>query len=143
MCFDIKKFYLGTPLDRPEYAHIHLKEIQQEFIAEYNITAYARDGLDYFCICKGVYELPQVGKLASDLLRKRLANKGYYESAITPGLWLHKWRPVMFCLTVDDFGIEYVGEHHAQHLLATLQEHYTVTTKWEGNKSAGIDLKCN
>ena len=47
----------------------------------------------------------------------------------------------MFCLTVDDFGIEYVGKHHAQHLLATLQEHYTVTTDWEGKKYAGIDLE--
>ena len=30
--FDIKKLYLGTPLNRPEYAHIHLKDIPQEFI---------------------------------------------------------------------------------------------------------------
>ena len=49
----------------------------------------------------------------------------------------------MFCLTVDDFGIKYFGEHHAQHLISTLQEHYTVTTDWEGNKYAGIDLKWN
>ena len=49
----------------------------------------------------------------------------------------------MFCLTVDDFGIEYVGEHHEQHLLDTLQEHYTVTTDWEGKKYSGIDLEWN
>ena len=28
--FDIENFYLGTPLDRPEYARIHLKYITQE-----------------------------------------------------------------------------------------------------------------
>ena len=113
VCFDTKNFYLGTPLDHPMYARIHLKDTPQEFIYEYNLTAYAKDGWVYFCTCKGVYGLPQASKLDNDLLLKRLANKGYYESATTPGLWLHKWRPVMFCLTVDDFGIEYVGEHHA------------------------------
>ena len=54
--------------------------------------------------------------------------KGTMKPPTTPGLWLHKWRPFMFYLTVDDFGIKYVGEKHAQHLLSTLQEHYTVTT---------------
>ena len=44
VCFDIKKFYLGTPLDRPKYAQIHLEDIPQEFIAEYNLTTYARGG---------------------------------------------------------------------------------------------------
>ena len=97
----------------------------------------------YFRIYKGFYVLPHASKLANDLLRKSLANKGYYESATTPGLWIHKWRPVMFCLTVDYFGIRYVGEHHAQHILSTLQEQYMVTTDWEGKKYAGIDLEWN
>ena len=95
VCFDIKNFYLGTPLDRPEYAHIHLKGIPEEFIAEYNLTAYARDGWVYFLILKCVYGLPQAVKLANDILRKRLDKKGYYEASTTPGLWLQKWRPVM------------------------------------------------
>ena len=143
LCFDIKNFYLGTPLDRPKYARIHLKDIPQEFIAEYNLTNYARGSWVYFCICKGVYGLPQAGKLSNDLLQKRLSNKGYYEAATTPGLWFHKWRPVMLCLTVNDFGIKYVGGHHAKHLLTTLQEHYMVTTDWEGKKYTGIDIGWN
>ena len=134
MCFDIKNFYLGTPLDRPEYSHIHLKDTPQEFIPEYNLTIYARDGWVYFSICKGVYGLPQAGELSNNLFRKRLATKGYYEAATTPSLLIYKWRPVMFCLTIDYFGIKYVGEHHAQHLLAKLQEHYIVTTDWEEKK---------
>ena len=88
MCFDIKNFYLGTSLNCPDYSRIQLKDIPEEFIAEYNLTAYARDGWVYFRICKGVYGLPQAGKLANDLLRKHLANKGYYEVSTTPGLWL-------------------------------------------------------
>ena len=44
VCFDMNNFYLGTPLDRPEYVRIHPKETPQEFITKYNLTAYARDG---------------------------------------------------------------------------------------------------
>ena len=81
VCFDVKNFYLGTPLNRPDYARIHLKDIPQDFIAEYNLTTYERDGWMYFCICKGFYGLSQAGKLAKNLLHKRLAEKYYYESA--------------------------------------------------------------
>ena len=68
MCFEIKNFYLGTPLDRPKYARIHLKDTSQEFISEHNLTTYARDSWAYFRICKGVYGLPQAGKLSNNLL---------------------------------------------------------------------------
>jgi hypothetical protein len=37
-CFDIKNFYLGTPLDRPEYVRIKLANILQEFVDEYDLT---------------------------------------------------------------------------------------------------------
>ena len=84
--------------------------------------------------------MPQAVKLANDLLRTRIKKAGYYEAATTPGLWRHKWCPIIFGLIVDNFGIEYVGERHSQHLLHTLQEHYTITTYWEGKKFAGVDL---
>ena len=90
LCFDINKFYLVTTLNCPEYACIHLKDTPEEFIAEYNLPAYAQDGWVYFSICKCVYGLPQAGKFANDLLHKLLSNKGYYEAATTPGLWLQK-----------------------------------------------------
>ena len=114
-------FYLGTTLNCPEYACIYLKDIPEELIAQYNLTEYAQDSWVYFLICKGVYGLPQAGKLSNNPLCKRLDKKVYYEATTTPGLWLHKWIPVMFCLTVGDFGIKYVGEQHAQNLLDTLQ----------------------
>jgi hypothetical protein len=47
----------------------------------------------------------------------RLLAEGYYEAESTPGLWRHKWRPIQFCLIVDDFGVEYVGIEHFDHLL--------------------------
>jgi hypothetical protein len=139
--FDVKNFYLNTPLDRFEYVRVRLEDIPDEFVAEYELLRFARDGWIYFEIRRGVYGLPQSGKLANDLLAKRLNAAGYYQALTTPGLWRHKWRPVMFCLIVDDFGIEYVGKEHALHLRNVLQEHYTITEDWAGTKYAGIDLQ--
>ena len=139
-CFDISNFYLGTPLDRPEYVRIRMVDISQEFIDEYNLTEYEHDGCVYFEITKGVYGLKQAGKLANDLLTERLAKHGYYQALTTPGLWRHNWRPLSFVLIVDDFAIKFVGQRHADHLLQALSEDYKVTTDWTGSKFAGIDL---
>jgi hypothetical protein len=79
--------------------------------------------------------------LANDILCTRLNKAGYYEAASTMGLWQHKWRPIMFALIVDDFGIEYGGDQHVQHLQKLLQEHYTITNDWEGAKFTGIDIE--
>ena len=65
--------------------------------------------------------LKKSGKLANDLLPTRLEKAGYYEAATTPGLWKHTWRPIQFALIVDDFGVEYVGEQHANHLARVLE----------------------
>ena len=77
-------------------------------------------------IRKGAYGLPQVGVLANDLLKERLQKAGYYPTSTTPGLWRHQWRPIIFCLIVDDFGIEYIGKQHVQHLISTLHLHYQI-----------------
>eukprot|EP00804_Cyclotella_cryptica_P030727 CCRYP_009139-RA/>CCRYP_009139-RA protein AED:0.22 eAED:0.22 QI:0/0/0/1/0/0/4/0/733 len=141
--FDIANFYLGTPLDRPEYVRIRLDDIPQEFIDEYNLTQHVRDGWVYFKIVRGVYGLPQSGILANQLLEKRLNAAGYYQLDATPGLWRHKWRPVMFTLIVDDFGVEYVGDQHAIHLRDTIKQHYDLTENWKGDLYAGINLVWN
>ncbi len=71
-----------------------------------------------------MYGLPQAGIIAQELLAKRLKDHGYSQSETTPGLWKHEWRPIMFSLVVDDFGVKYVGEEHADHLLKTIQKYY-------------------
>ena len=58
VCFDISNFYLATPMDRPEYVRIHLDDIPKEFISEYNITPYSKNGWVYFEITKVCYGLP-------------------------------------------------------------------------------------
>ena len=108
--FDIKKFYLGTPLNCSEYVKIHQSDITQEYIDEYELETCTQEGWVYFEIFKVVYGLPQTGKLDNAIIRKRLGASGYNEAATTPGLWLHKWRPIIFLLIADNFGINYVKE---------------------------------
>ncbi|KAL7480901.1 hypothetical protein ACHAW6_006564 [Cyclotella cf. meneghiniana] len=91
-------------------------------------------------IRRGCYGLPQSGILANKLLKKRMAQHGYFEVPHTPGLWKHIHRPVQFTLVVDDFGIKYVGDEHFEHLINALKEHYDVTIDKEGKLYCGITL---
>ena len=109
------------PTGRSEYAHIKLSNIPQEFIGAYDLTKHTCNDWVYLEILKGCYGLSQAGKLENYLLLVCLNKDGYYESATTPGLWCHKWRIIIFGLIVDDFGIEYIGKLHVQHLLHILQ----------------------
>ncbi len=141
MTLDLANFYLNTPLDRPEYVRIQLSIMPQEVIDEYNLMQYEYNGWIYFELGMGMYGLKQAGKLANDLLSQRLFGHGYYQCGTTPGLWRHKWRPVMFVLIVDDFGVQFTGRQHAQHLITALQSNYEVSEDWTGSKFSGIDLK--
>eukprot|EP00804_Cyclotella_cryptica_P006569 CCRYP_021175-RA/>CCRYP_021175-RA protein AED:0.46 eAED:0.46 QI:0/-1/0/1/-1/1/1/0/211 len=49
----------------------------------------------------------------------------------------------MFTLIVDNFGVEYIGEHHAHHLCDTIKEFYDLTENWKGDLYAGINLAWN
>ena len=140
--FDIRKYYLQTPLYRPEYVRIKLSDIPQDFVDEYNLQDFAdANGWVYFEIKNGVCGLPQSGVLAQALLEKRLKRHDYYQCPIMPGLWRHTWRPIMFCLLVDDFDIEYIRERHALHLKSVLEKHYDITVNWKGNLYSGINLE--
>ena len=138
---DLKNFYLDTPMPDPEYVRIKLSDIPDEFIKEYALTGRDRDGWIYFEIRQGCYGLPQAGILANDLLRSRLVAEGFYEAASTPGLWRHKWRPLQFCLIVDDFGVEYVGIEHFDYLLNLLKKFHGVQFNMAGDKLAGISIQ--
>ena len=74
-----------------------------------------------------MYGLSQSGLLANTFLEKRLNNHGYRRSKLVPGVWRHNTLPVQFTLVVDNFGVKYVGEEHANHLKQVLEEYYTLT----------------
>jgi hypothetical protein len=110
-------------------------------VETYNLKALAVDGWVYIEIRKGMYELKQSGLLANQLLQKRVAPFGYYPARHTPGLWLHKSRPIAFSIIVDDFAIKYVGKQHADHLRNALLKSYYLTTYWEEKVYSGMSLK--
>ena len=85
--------------------------------------------------------ISSVWYLANKQLITRLEKEGYYEARTKPRLWIHKLRPVQYCLIVDYFGVEYVGKQHADNLSKILKQYHNITEDWEGKKYAGSDLK--
>ena len=139
---DIKDFYLNTPMTRFEYMRLKLSDIPEDVIDHYQLRKIATpDGFVYCEIQKGMYGLPQAGIIAQELLAERLAKHGYHQSKTTPGLWTHDTRPIWFSLVVDDFGVKYVGEEHAQHLLNVVQKYYKCSCDWAGERYCGLTLK--
>jgi hypothetical protein len=141
MMTDINNYYLGTPLPRYEYMHMLLSRFPEEIVNKCTLNILAVDGWVYIEIRKGMYGVKQAGLLATQLLQKRLAPFGYYPALHTPGLWLHKTRPIAFSLIVDDVAIKYVGKQHADHLWGALLRSYKLTTDWEGTLYSGVTLK--
>ena len=45
-----------------------------------------------------------------------------------------------FTLVVDDFGIKYIGQENAQHLIDALKDFYEVEIDWKGKLYCGISL---
>jgi hypothetical protein len=141
MMMEIKNYYLGTPLPRFENMKMLLSCFPEEIFQKYNINALAVDGWVHIEIRKGMYGLKQAGLLANQLLQTRLAPFGYYRAQHTPGIWLHKTRPISFTLVVDDFAVRYVGKQHADHLRNTLLQAYELTTDWTATVYSGMTLK--
>ena len=138
---DVKNYYLGTPMDNYEYMFIPIHQIPQEIIDHYNLHNIVHKGKVYVEIHRGMYGLLQAGILAEKQLIHFLGNYGYFPVPHTPGLWRHQWRPIIFCLVVDDFGVKYVGREHADHLIQCLRNHYKeIDIDWAGKRFCGIHL---
>jgi len=127
---------------RYKYMRLRLADMPDDVVEHYKLREFATpDGAIYCEIRKGMYGLPQAGIIAQQLLEGRLTKHGYRQSATTPGLWKHATCPICFSLVVDDFGIKYVGEEHAQHLLETMQKYYKCSADWEGERCCGLTIK--
>ena len=127
---------------RYEYMRLKLADVPANVVEHYKLLDVATtDGYVYCEIRKGMYGLPQAGIIAQELLAKRLEEHGYSQSATTPSLWKHKWCPIIFSPVVDDFGVKYVGEEHAQHLLKMIQKYYQCSIEKEGEQYCGLIIK--
>jgi hypothetical protein len=88
-----------------------------------------------------MYGLKQAGLLSNQLLQTCLAPFGYYTARHTPGLWLHKTRPISFSLVLDDFAVKYVGKQHTDHLRNAVLKTYELATDWKEKVYSGMTLK--
>jgi hypothetical protein len=140
MTLDVKDFYYGTPMKRFEYMRILLAIIPAEVVQHYNLDAIASNGYVYMEIRKGMPGLKQAGRLASDRLTQHLATAGYAPVRHTPALWNHATNGIVFSLVVDDFGVKYVHDADAQHLITSLKSLYTISTDWTGSLYCGLTL---
>jgi hypothetical protein len=113
--FDLKYFYLGTPMTRKEYMRISINSIPKSIVDQYHLLDLVHNGFVLVEISCGVYGLPQAGILAYNRL------------------WTHATRDITFCLMVNNFGIKYTNRCDADHILTVLQQLYTVTTDWTGS----------
>jgi hypothetical protein len=125
-----------------EYMRLKLADMPEDAIEHYHLRDIATpDGYVYCKICQGMYGLPQADIIAQELLAKRLKEHGYFQSKMTPGLWTHDWHPIAFTLVINNFGVKYVGEEHAQHLLKMVQTYYKCLFKVEGERYCGLTIK--
>ena len=142
MTMDIKDFYLNTPMARYKYMRLCITNMPEDVIEHYNLRDKATpNGYVYCKIQKGMYGLPQAGIIVQQLLEERLKKHGYCQSQTTPGLWKHDTQSISFSLVVNDFGVKYVGEENAQHLLDTVRQYYKCSCNWEGERYCRITIK--
>jgi hypothetical protein len=128
MTMDIKDFYLGTPLKVKQYMRVHRKYIPDETIVHYNLQDPSLWKNDHILveISKGIYGLPEAGKLAQDMLYEYLSKHGYKLAESTPGLLTHETKDIKFTLVVDDFGVYYTNQQDVEELIRLLQDKYTI-----------------
>ena len=128
-------------MERFEYMQIPLKILPDDIIEHYKLRDMAHNGHVLVEIRKGMYGLPQAGRLAYGKLVTHLATHGYTPTETTPGLFKHSTKPVHFTLVVDDFSVKYTNTDDAKHLISCIEELYETTVDWEGTVYCGVHLK--
>ena len=92
-------------------------------------------------IQKGMYGLPQAGKIANDKLKLYLSRFGYEPAPITPGLWRHQTFPLQFSMVVYDCGIKCERQEDITHLLDAIKTIYKISDDWDGKLYCGLNLE--
>ena len=131
-------------MSRYEYMKLPINLFPPEIIEQYNLLPLVHDDNHvYMEILKGMYGLPQAGKLANDQLKTHLQKFGYIHSDKTNGLWNHQTLDTVFTLVVKNFDIKYTSKEDANHLISALKYSYRITIDWTGRHFVGINLQWN
>ena len=141
---ELKDFFLQTArMPEKDYAYmmILINVIPPDIINKYNLLDYVVNGKVYVEVSKGIYGLPQAGKLANQQLIRHLEPFGYAPCPHTAGLWTHKTKDISFLLVVDDFAIKYTDRADAEHLLDALKTGYKMSVNWMAKRYCGLIMK--
>ena len=138
---DIKYYFLCSPMSEFEYMKLPFNVIPDETKTQYKLHDIVEpDGYVYIEIRKGMYGLKQAARLAFDNLVKLLAPHGYHPVRHMPGIWKHITRSTIFTLCVDDFGVKYVNDDDAHHLINAIKQNFKCSVDWNGNYYLGLTL---
>lgn len=140
---DLKDMFLHTPMKDPEYMKISIKYFFEDIQQNYNLYNIVQNDFIYIKIRKGMYGLKQVTVLAYIHLSKFLKDAIYYPIVGTLGLWAHKTRKTIFCLCIDDFGVNFFKNEDLNYLQKTIKQQYTCIVDQSGKKFLGCTLNWN
>ena len=90
-----------------------------------------------------IYKDSFVLNVEDDYWILQVDNIEYSPTQITPVLWTHDYWTITFSLVVDNFNVKYVGKKHANHLLVSVRQFYTVTEDWTQSLFSRMNLKWN
>jgi hypothetical protein len=124
-----------------KYMRIPIDLLPDAIIEHYDLRLFIHDGYVYVEIRRGMYGLPQAGCLANDQLIAFLAPHGYRPVPLTPGLWRHDTKDIVFSLVDDDFGVRYTSRTDAKYLITALETAYEESTDWTGSRYCELTLK--
>ena len=86
-CIDIRDFYLNNPLPTAEYIKFPTELVPKDIWEQYNLDKFSDKGWLYARVDKGMYGLPQAGRVAYNHLLPFLQAAGYRETGQTLGLF--------------------------------------------------------
>lgn len=140
---DAHDFYLATDLERPEYMWICRDQLPAATLARYGDQIVWSGNRTMVQCNKGIYGLPQAGRLAHDLAVTVLATHGYHQCPNTPCLFRHTSRNIFFTLVVDDFLIKYTDKADVEHLCTALRDKWDFEMDWAASTYLGMKIDYN
>ena len=90
---------------------IQITMIQYVSMPDYNLKEKSHDGYIFTQLTKGMYGLPQAGRISNDTLVKHMEHYGHRPFSKTPGLWSHDSLPINVTLVVNYFRAKYLKKN--------------------------------
>ena len=124
MTCDLKDHFLASPMKDSQYMRSRWDQMPDDIKNSYNLQVMKHNDYIYIKIKKGMYGLKEAAILAYNKLIHHLTPRGCYPIPGTSGLWKHNTGKTIFCLCVDDFGINYSNAEDIEHFQASLKDHF-------------------